>query len=317
MKSPDAVLILRHLKVQNVNTISSPLTWGFPAMTAILGFVHALERKIHDHYKDLQLGGVGIICHQFNPQVFRSYQGSDGVFCLTRNPLLKDGSTPAFVEEGRAHMEISLIIQAYGNDCIVHEDKMKERALEILELAYTLRLAGGSILPEPQANHQQVQFYSWPDTEAERKKFTQQKLRRLLPGFVLLGRDSLLAERILEMQSTNPQATALDALLEFASLNFEPLSDDSNADTPSWEIRAKPGWIVPIPVGYTALTKLHQPGAVLNARDDRYPFRFVESLYSLGEWRSPHRIKHLNDIFWHYQANPDTGLYRCINQFNL
>jgi len=28
------VLVLRRLRVQNANAISSPLTWGFPAITA-------------------------------------------------------------------------------------------------------------------------------------------------------------------------------------------------------------------------------------------------------------------------------------------
>ena len=43
---PDGLLLLPHLRVQNANAISSPLTWGFPAPTAFLGFVHALERRL-------------------------------------------------------------------------------------------------------------------------------------------------------------------------------------------------------------------------------------------------------------------------------
>ena len=40
-----ALVLLPHLKVQNANAISGPLTWGFPSPTAFAGFVHALERK--------------------------------------------------------------------------------------------------------------------------------------------------------------------------------------------------------------------------------------------------------------------------------
>ncbi len=40
-KNPDAILILPKLAIQNANCISSPLTWGFPSIAAVLGFVHA------------------------------------------------------------------------------------------------------------------------------------------------------------------------------------------------------------------------------------------------------------------------------------
>ncbi len=40
------ILKLPHIKIQNANALSSPYTIGFPAMTAWLGFMHALERKL-------------------------------------------------------------------------------------------------------------------------------------------------------------------------------------------------------------------------------------------------------------------------------
>ena len=42
-------LLLRHVKIHNANAFSSPLTIGFPAMTAWLGAMHALERKLRQH----------------------------------------------------------------------------------------------------------------------------------------------------------------------------------------------------------------------------------------------------------------------------
>ena len=39
------LLVLPRLRVQNANAISSPLPHGFPAMTAFLGLMWALERK--------------------------------------------------------------------------------------------------------------------------------------------------------------------------------------------------------------------------------------------------------------------------------
>ena len=42
------LLVLPHLKVHNANAVSSPLTHGFPSMTAFLGLMWALERKTRE-----------------------------------------------------------------------------------------------------------------------------------------------------------------------------------------------------------------------------------------------------------------------------
>jgi CRISPR-associated protein Csy2 len=68
---------------------------------------------------------------------------------------------------------------------------------------------------------------------------------------------------------------------------------------------------VPLPVGYGAISPLYEAGQVANARDDQTPFRFVECLYSLGEWKSPHRIQGPDELLWHHQADPEHGLYLC------
>ncbi len=52
-----------------------------------------------------------------------------------------------------------------------------------------------------------------------------------------------------------------------------------------------------------------------NARDSRTDFRFVESLYSIGQWISPHRLGHLRELLWYGHSDIDGGLYRCRNDF--
>ena len=73
------------------------------------------------------------------------------------------------------------------------------------------------------------------------------------------------------------------------------------------------GWLVPIPVGYSALSELYKAGEVQNARDPNVPFRFVESMYSIGEWSSPHRLASLSELLWSSHADHEAGIYRCIN----
>jgi len=42
-----ALILIDHLKIQNANAISSPLTIGVPSITAFMGFAHQLQRLIH------------------------------------------------------------------------------------------------------------------------------------------------------------------------------------------------------------------------------------------------------------------------------
>src|SRR5690606_360683 len=114
--------------------------------------------------------------------------------------------------------------------------------------------------------------------------------RRLLPGFALISRDDLIDQRLQALQQENPQANRLDAWLSLSRINwrYQPEADEGKG---AWQHdRATLGWVVPIPVGYGALSELHEAGSVANTRDDKTPFRFVESLYSMGAWVPPHRL---------------------------
>ena len=91
-----ALVLLPNLCVQNANAISSPLSWGFPSPTAFTGFAHALQRKAMERGLSAcfqeGFGGVGIICHDFQPQVSWSSGDRAHVFHLTRNPGEKEAA---------------------------------------------------------------------------------------------------------------------------------------------------------------------------------------------------------------------------------
>ncbi|GHT88370.1 type I-F CRISPR-associated protein Csy2 [Betaproteobacteria bacterium] len=317
---PEALLLLPRLTVQNANAISSPMTWGFPAPSAFTGFVHALHRRI-SHELDLQLDGVGIICHHFEPQVSQPAGKRTQVFKLTRNPLdlptLRklpvEGKTASIVEEGRAHLRVSLLIGASGTAL---DDELPETlAHRLYETANSMRLAGGSIVPDtsPLTDKQKPQILllgNSSDEHEHRKKLL--KLRqRLLPGFALVSREAQLHQHWQQLLEKNPQASELDALLDLSRLNIVPTPDEQG--TPHWQPQPHSGYLVPIPAGYGALSPLYEPGQVRNARDPETPMRFVETLLTLGEWLSPHRVKieKLHHLLWYHQATPETGLYRC------
>lgn len=316
MSNVSALILLPRLKVQNANAISGPLTWGFPSPTAFTGFVHALERKFAAELKE-GFAGVGIVCHHFDPQVSQPPGRRTQVFRLTRNPVIAgykkyEDKVAAIVEEGRAHMEVSLVIAVKD-----YKEKSKGDyfAEDLHHAAQGMRLAGGSLLHQ-EGKRYQAQW--WPlagDAEGDAAVFRKLR-RRLLPGFALVQRDDLLAAHLAGLRQNRPESNALDALLDLSRLNIEPVvSLVNDTETVKWEIRRKPGWLVPLPIGYAGISPLYAPGEVENARDSSTPFRFVESLYSLGQWISPHRLDGLNQLLWTQTSDADNGIYRCINRY--
>ncbi len=332
----DAVLLLPRLRVQNANAISSPMTWGLPPPRAFTGFVHALQRRMNDQGSGLQFGSVGIVCHQFDPQTILPFGRYDQAFKLTRNPGGKDIKAPPIVEEGRTHMEVSLVITVSGDDCPLSPDQCEALAANILHEAEGMRLAGGSIFPNPRRPQNPAEWINWPDNSEDQDNVFRVLRRRLAPGFVLVGRTQLLAEHLKEMQKERAEATVLDALLDLCALHHTPpkpaisnaavaaiRGDDAEntqplilptAATDDWAVsRRKGGWLVPLPIGYAAISSVFAPGEVKNARDNETPFRFVENLLSLGEWVGPHRVKTLHDLLWRDHAQPEAGLYVTHN----
>ncbi len=319
------LVVLPHLKVHNANAVSSPLTHGFPSITAFLGLMWALERKTRAAGMDLEFGAVGVVCHDHQEQATEG--GFVKSFRLTRNPVQqridrklidKEGktSTPAIVEEGRIHLDLSLVLAVHAE---AWDQEAQQRDLQTLtDLLQGMRVAGGTLLPTTHApisrNRPWLANFTG-DSDDQAREF--RKLRaRLLPGSALVARDDLIDSRLDELRKKSPQATRLDAWLSLSRINwhYDSKAEDGNG---TWQHDRKKGfgWIVPIPVGYGALGELQAAGSVAHARDATTPFRFVESLYSMGEWIGPHRLHAPQDLLWYADSRPDEGLYRCRNNY--
>jgi CRISPR-associated protein Csy2 len=164
---------------------------------------------------------------------------------------------------------------------------------------------------------------SFDANEEESAKQWRRLKRLLLPGFALVLREDRLVEHTATLKADDENATAMDAWLDLSRLNHEcrveTQKDEKNGqekEVVHWEIRRPyPGWLVPIPVGYGALSDLYGSGEVANARDPDTPFRFVESLYSIGEWVSPHRIHDPEALLWFVENDLERGLYRLNNTY--
>ncbi|TXH70282.1 MAG: type I-F CRISPR-associated protein Csy2 [Thiothrix sp.] len=287
-------LLIKQLQVQNANALSSPFTYGFPAVTAFLGFSHALQRHLNRYvnqdaeayFKKLIVSGVGIACHTLAMQDYQSQYES--TLKLTANPLDKDGNRPSFVEEGRCHLTVSLVLELenLGNGL---EDELVEAVADLL--MGRMKLAGGDILPLRGISQQLMLIPN------EKKS-----LRSLMPSYVLMERRDLMVEA---MQSGQD---ALDAL--HGALQLNHTCTDLGEGKGQWQTsRTHKGWIVPIATGFHALT----PASIAeNQRDSSTPHRFAESVVTLGEFKMPIRCETVSEIIWRYQQDGD--LYLCTQQ---
>ncbi len=320
------LLVLPRIRVQNANAISSPLTWGFPSITAFTGLMTALGRRLGPD-AGLRFDSVGVVCHDFEAQVTQS--GYTRSFSLTRNPVLQDGSTAAIVEEGRVHLDITLVFKVRVSTALLDDTARKECAAQVAELLAGMRIAGGSVMPPLHGSMRKpprTQLVLVADDAELRDKQFKRLSRQWLPGFALVSRDDLLQKRVAELRETvttrTVQPTLLDAWLDLSRINHRATrktvvneATGESTEQVEWATDSRPGWLVPIPVGYAALAELHPPGAVVGARDPTVPFRFVESVYSMGQWVSPHRLRDLDQLTWQANYNAATGLYRCINAY--
>lgn len=93
--------------------------------------------------------------------------------------------------------------------------------------------------------------------------------------------------------------------------NYCSPNEKTDAD---WEYLPKPqqlGYLVPIMTGYKAISKVYKNQEVENTRDSETDVCFVESVHSIGEWLSAHRLtaEKLNASVWNYSY--EENWYLC------
>lgn len=287
-------LIIPRLKIHNANALSSPYTIGFPAMTAWLGGVHALQRKLGaGQFKELRFTRAAVACHQLDLQTYKGHGDYVHSIVGTGNPLDKTGQRPSFIEEARCHLNVTLAIECQGVNMPDKDDFLAAVTRQL----NTLKLAGGDIL-----SFNQPEFLSI-DGDIELAKLT----RKLMPGYVLQERRDLMVSA---MQDGH---YAIDALLDYLKVSHrsEPVvaADGENPalDKAKWTAQRKTGgWLVPIATGFHGISEL---GNAENQRDQDTPHRFAESLVTLGEFVMPYRIKRLDDLLWHSHYDAANNLY--------
>lgn len=289
------ILLIPHLRIHNANALSSPFTIGFPAMTAWLGAVHALERKLRhpkfdDEYEALRFTGVAVVCHDIDLQTYKGETDFVQSIIGTGNPLDKNGNRSSFIEEARCHLDASLVVEyELGED-----DDDQDLAVEIGDLIKgNMKFAGGDIL-----GCSPIQRLSIDSESAHRKL-----MGKLMPGHCLIERRDLMQQAMTDGQD------AMDALLDYLAAHHRcEITIEGEKETANWISQRKTkGWIVPIATGFQGISEL---GTAIQQRDADTPHRFAESVVTLGEFIMPYRIKALDNMLWHY-AKVENDLYLC------
>jgi len=288
------ILLIPHLLVHNANALSSPFTIGFPAMTAWLGAVHALQRKLNrDGFEDLEFMAVGVVSHKADLQVHRGARDYVNSIIGTSNPVDKDGKRPAFIEEARIHLDVSLVIE-FNRVERDEKDKFLERVTHHLQSR--MKMAGGDIFGFKQPDIFQV----------KREKELAEIRRKLMPSYAIVERRDLMIEAM------DRGLDAMDALLEYLTINHSCEKDEEGKVL--WTSKRKSaGWIVPIATGFQAISEL---GKAKNQRDANKPHCFAESVVTLGEFKMVYKIASLDEILWHYSVEKEHGLYLCEQNKN-
>ena len=290
-------LLIPHLKLHNANAMSSPYTIGFPAMTAWLGAVHALQRKLQSKGCEVSLIKVGVSCHEFNLQTYKGQGDFVHSIIGTANPLDKDGSRPAFIEEARSHLEVSLLIECQNID----PDEKEQFLEDVQQLICSMKFASGDVLAVKKC--QILQF----DEDADQDRELKPILNKLMLGHVLVERRDLVIE------SMKQGKDALDAVLDCLKVTHSS-SVDENGKVIWTSKRNAQGWLVPIAVGFQGISEL---GIAKNQRDADTPHRFAEAVLTLGEFIMPYRIESIDQLLWQYHVDLENNLYLCQNSTTI
>jgi len=308
-------LLIKKVVIDAANTISSPITYGFPAITGFLGSFHAMSRKMaqDDELSDVSLGGVLLACHDCQPQMYRPNSYNNYTFNQTRNPIKKDGKTASIIEEGKCRLNMTFVVEVLAESKLTPE--LQATAMQKTEQwIQQQRMAGGSV--RGLARFEPVQFFETDDISAV--------IPQLLPAFVLMDAQEEFAQIIDEVKADNPDATPLDALIDVCTLHHIP-ETQKNGET-KWATMSRKtghGWVTPIPIGYQGISDVFDAGAMKNVRNPEYASQYVEAIYSLGKWVYPQRLNSIggdNDVanaFWRYHHDTEQNLYLVTQQHDF
>ena len=297
-------ILVKNLNLISANAVSSPLTYGFPAIGGFVGAIHNLERRLPKERIPFKFEGVLIASRSCLPKIYRENKFSDASLLQTRNPITKKGENPPTIEEGKTDLLLDLVIKAKTEE----EDKIYNYLATIEREIYNLlmqqRIAGGTIL---KIGSLRIFNASGKVLNSQDKNPNLPLIDRLLPSHILTNAKDVLPEIVRELRTKtingkniNKNANALDAIL--ATSQIFHISQQGIGEWSKFNVKKGRGWLVPIPIGYQAIAPEIPAGKLKNSRNPEYKARYVECLYSLGKWIFPLSLREeWQKHFWYFR----------------
>lgn len=293
-------LAIPKIRIHNANAMSSGYTIGFPAMTAWLGAMHALQRRLRKNgFEELLLEKIVISCHECDLQVYKYIYDSNFSIVGMAKPLRKkkksfDFEPASFIEEPRCNLDVTILIELDG----YNPDDVDILINSVKSCLHHMRIAGGDIESK---NVQPIVI-----NDAEYSQFRKKVNQLLMPGVVLVERQDLF--------NKFSGKDNLDSLLKALSVKVSVERNEKNkiVGYKRKKLIENSGWLVPAVVGFKDLTgKMN----VANQRDDSYEHHFVEPLVTLGEFIMPYQCENIDSLMWYYDYDKVNGLYLCRNNY--
>lgn len=278
-----------HIKLEYANAIAGMGTHGFPSIGAFLGFCESINIDIKGNFKDIQLSGVLILSHNVEEQVYGVRDNYRYGFKQKRTALNAKKLTPKpIIEEGYLHADLSLIVELKQEYANYNSEFQQNLCNKLLGLALSKKIAGGNII-------------SIESCHFIKEGKLQFKLFELYPFTALVNASSYFTNFIEEYNFTSK----LEAFLKLNSLTYY-YDQDSDEDR-KWQQRyPKTKYIVPLHVGYKAISDEFRCNKDTALRSEEYDAVFVEPIFSFGEWvcSASKLINIINnsfeDAFWEY-----------------
>lgn len=329
-----ALLIVSRLSVEGLNASTSPLTVGFPGPVTFYGLAGALEHKLKAVGLDVMVIRFGVVSHAFELQAAAGPYGELRPFLKRGTRDDDSASAPSFQETFSAHATLSLVFEVEGPAELLLGGRSQETANRIADEIGRMRVAGGLVLPGssrqravlapmpsygeglPRELLKLVQpgfaLVDRRDLLANQHELSPtQRVAALMswsayPARPLVPRAVKAAKPAKASRATKGasdqsegEGDGADIAAQRPSVVLEGLEKDALQahllQASAGCLEGHDAWVVPVPVGYQALTEevTNLPGA----RKPGVPTVFAESLIGLAQFVSPRHLT-VGELLW-------------------
>ena len=310
-------LFIKELDIENANAQSGSAIYGSPSILAVKGSFHNLSRKlaIDSELADTQISlqGVLIASHKCKLSAQRLSRFKDYTFSQrkavanTVNDYKKliAGKPPSIIQQAYCYTTMSFVVEVFcARELTANEkDVLVEKTYRLIQQQ---PMAAGSVRSF-RRHENKVRYIETEDLS--------DVAFEMQGAYVMVDASAELQEIIDER--CDDSYSPLDALIEVCSLHHTPTIKDDEVEWKTTSIKHGRGFLSPITTGYVGISPLYDEGVMENSRAPNFKNQYVESVYGLGRWVLPHKLRideELEGAFWRYKHNPDCSLYMVTQE---